>query len=86
MSTMMCPDLVVGEVGFGNDFGSSAELEFYRNEDRRHTSEIADLQRENRELIRRVNRLKRVLERCAALSEEVSNEKHEALLEIAQPL
>jgi hypothetical protein len=83
---MMVPDLVVGEVGFGHNFSSSAELEFYRNEDRRHTAEIADLQRENRELIRRVNRLKRVLERCAALSEEVSNEKHEALLEMAQPL
>jgi hypothetical protein len=82
----MCPDLVVGEVGFGNDFGSSAELEFYRNEDRRHTSEIADLQRENRELIRRVNRLRRVLERCAALSEDVAHDKHEALLEAAQPL
>ncbi len=86
MSTMMCPDLVVGEVGFGNDFGSSAELEFYRNEDRQHTSEIADLRRENRELIRRVNRLKRALERCAALSEDVANDKHEALLEAAQPL
>ena len=85
MSTMI-PDLVVGEIGFGNDFGSSAELEFYRNEDRRHTSEIADLQRENRELIRRVNRLKRALERCAALSEDVANDKHEALLEVAQPL
>jgi hypothetical protein len=84
--TTMIPDLVVGEVGFGHDFGASAELEFMRNADRRHTAEIADLQRENRELIRRVNRLKRVLERCAALSEDVSNDKHEALLEVSQPL
>jgi chromosome segregation ATPase len=80
------PDLVVGEVGFGRDFGSSAELKFYRNEDKRHSAEIADLQRENRELIKRINRLKRALERCAALSEDVANDKHEALLEVAQPL
>jgi hypothetical protein len=82
----MIPDLVVGEVGFGHDFGSSAELEFMRNEDRRHCAEIKDLQAENRELIRRVNRLKRALERCAALSDDVANDKHEALLEVAQPL
>ncbi len=83
---MMVPDLVVGEIGFGNNFGASAELEFMRNEDRRQTAEIKDLQAENRELIKRNNRLKRVLERCAALSEEVSNEKHEALLMADQPL
>ena len=83
---MMVPDLVVGEIGFGNNFGASAELEFMRNEDRRQTAEIKDLQAENRELIKRNNRLKRVLERCAALSEEVANEKHEILLEAAQPL
>jgi hypothetical protein len=82
----MVPDLVVGEIGFGNNFGASAELEFMRNEDRRQTAEIKDLQAENRELIKRNNRLKRVLERCAALSEEVSNEKHEALLMADQPL
>lgn len=84
--TTMIPDLVVGEVGFGHNFGASAELEFMRDADRRRTAEIADLQRENRELIKRVNRLKRVLERCAALSEDVANDKHEALLEAAQPL
>jgi hypothetical protein len=83
---MMVPDLVVGEIGFGNNFGVPAELEFMRNEDRRHAAEIKDLQAENRELIKRNNRLKRVLERCAALSEEVANEKHEVLLEAAQPL
>jgi hypothetical protein len=85
MGTMI-PDLVVGEVGFGNDFGSSAELEFYRDADHRHTAEIADLRAENRELIKRNNRLRRVLERCAALSEDVANEKHEALLMADQPL
>ena len=85
MSTMI-PDLVVGEIGFGNNFGASAELEFMRNEDRRQTAEIKDLQAENRELIKRNNRLKRVLERCAALTDAIANEKHEALLEAAQPL
>jgi len=83
---MMVPDLVVGEIGFGNNFGASAELEFMRNEDKRHTAEIKDLQAENRELIKRNNRLKRVLERCAALTDAIANEKHEALLEAAQPL
>jgi len=82
----MSQDLVVGEVGFGHQFGASAELEFYRNEDKRNTAEMSDLRAENRELIKRVNRLKRVLERCAALSEDVSNDKHEALLEVSQPL
>jgi hypothetical protein len=83
---MMVPDLVVGEIGFGNNFGASAELEFMRNEDRRQTAEIKDLQAENRELIKRNNRLKRVLERCAALTDAIASEKHEALLEAAQPL
>jgi hypothetical protein len=83
---MMVPDLVVGEIGFGNNFGASAELEFMRNEDRRQTAEIKDLQAENRELIKRNNRLKRVLERCSALTDAIANEKHEALLEAAQPL
>jgi DNA-directed RNA polymerase beta' subunit len=57
-----------------------------RNEDRRQTAEIKDLQAENRELIKRNNRLKRVLERCAALTDAIASEKHEALLEAAQPL
>ena len=84
--TPMIPDLVVGEVGFGHNFDSSAELEFYRDQDKRSSAEITDLQAENRQLIKRVNRLRRVLERCAALSEDVANDKHEALLEAAQPL
>ena len=69
MSTI--PDLVVGEIGFGNNFGAYNELA---------------LEERVRELIKRNNRLRRVLERCAALSEDVANDKHEALLEAAQPL
>jgi hypothetical protein len=74
--TTMIPDLVVGEVGFGPTFASNPV----------DNEIIADLRAENKELIRRNNRLKRVLERCAALSEDVSNDKHNALLEAAQPL
>ncbi len=73
---MTAPDLVVGEVGFGPTFATNPV----------DSGIIADLRAENRELIKRINRLKRVLERCAALSEEVANEKHEALLEVSQPL
>jgi len=69
--TTMIPDLVVGEVGFGNNFGAYNELA---------------LEERVRELIKRNNRLKRALERCAALSEDVAHDKHEALLEAAQPL
>ena len=74
----MNADLVVGAVGFGNNFGSPAEPEFYR--------EVANLEAEKRELIKRVNRLKLILSRCAALSPEVSDEKHEALLAAEEPL
>jgi hypothetical protein len=70
MSTMI-PDLVVGEVGFGPNFGAYNELA---------------LEERVRELSKRNNRLRRVLERCAALSEDVANDKHEALLEASQPL
>jgi hypothetical protein len=73
---MSATDLVVGEVGFGPSFASNPV----------DNQIIADLRAQNRELIRRANRLKRVLMRCAALSDDVANEKHEALLEAGQPL
>ena len=79
-------DVVVGRVDLGNDFGSSAELEFYRAEDKRNSAEVASLQAEKRKLIKRVNRLKQVLSRCAALSPDISDEKHEALLAVEEPL
>jgi len=83
---MSNPDVVVGAVGFGRDFGASAELEFMRAEDKRNSAEIANLQAEKRELVKRVNCLKLVLKRCAALSPDISNEKHEALLAAEEPL
>ena len=83
---MTAPDIVVGEVGFGADFGSSAELEFYRAEFLCRCAEIKVLEAEKRALIKRNNRLARILERCAALTNAIADEKHEALLEAAQPL
>lgn len=79
--TTMIPDLVVGEIGFGNNF--APEAEFYRDQCRKHELEIKDLEAEVAELIRHRNALRRVLERCAALSPEISDMKHEVLLETA---
>jgi hypothetical protein len=72
--TTMIPDLVVGAVGFGNngDFYAGPEDASPR---------ITKLEAEVAELIRHRNRLRRVLQKCAALSPEISDEKHEALLE-----
>ena len=47
MSTMI-PNLVVGEVGFGNNF--APESEFYRDKCRQHELEIKDLEAEVAEL------------------------------------
>ena len=69
--TTMIPDLVVGEVGFGPNFA----VDPVDNEI------IAELRAEVAELIRHRNRLRRVLQKCAALSPEISDEKHEALLQ-----
>ena len=68
MSTMI-PDLVVGEVGFGPTFaGNPVDNEI-----------IADLRAENAELIRRVNRLTWVLERCVPADNTIANERLRAL-------
>ena len=69
--TTMIPDLVVGEVGFGPSFATNPV----------DNEIIAELRAEVAELIRHRNRLRRVLQKCAALSPEISDEKHEALLE-----
>jgi hypothetical protein len=71
MSTTI-PDLVVGEVGFGPQFADdSVNVRL----------EITALETEVAELIRQRNRLRRVLQKCAALSPEISDEKHEILLQ-----
>jgi hypothetical protein len=69
--TTMIPDLVVGAVGFGPNFATDpvdSEL-------------VAELRAEVAELISQRNRLRSVLQKCAALSPEISDEKHEALLQ-----
>jgi hypothetical protein len=72
VSTMMCPDLVVGEVGFGPNFGAMAESNW-------HLAEKLRLEDENRELIRERNRLKRCLENCYATDTKWSAERFELL-------
>ena len=67
MSTMI-PDLVVGEVGFGPNFGAMAESNW-------HLAEKLRLEDENRELIKEINRLKWVLERCMPADNNVANER-----------
>ena len=64
------PHYVVGEVGFGPNFGAEA-------------ARVELLEAQVAKLIKDRNVLRRALERCAALSEEVSNAKHEALLATA---
>ena len=66
----MSVDFVVGDVGFGPNLNG-------------HTEEIARLEAEVAELIRQRNMLRRVLQKCAALSPEISDEKHEVLLKTA---
>ena len=61
---------VVGEVGFGPSFGAEA-------------ARVELLEAQVAQLIKDRNVLRRALERCAALSEEVSHAKHEALLATA---
>lgn len=71
MSSTMIPDLVVGEVGFGPAFATdSVDNEI-----------IAELRAEVAELVGQRSRLRRVLQKCAALSPEISDEKHEVLLQ-----
>lgn len=59
MSTII-PDLLVGSVGFGPSFADKT---------------ISDLEAENSELIRRINRLTWVLERCIPADNNVANER-----------
>jgi hypothetical protein len=61
----MIPDLVVGSVGFGNNFADNT----------------ASLEAQVRELTRSNNRLIRVINRCVKPSNEVANEAHDAIEE-----
>jgi hypothetical protein len=61
---MKQPDLVVGEIGFGPNFGAYNEIA---------------LEERVRELIRSNNRLIRVLGRCVKPSNEIATEASEAI-------
>lgn len=80
MSTMI-PDLVVGEVGFGNNF--APEADFYRDQCRRHELEIKDLKAELAAARKDIRDLRHLAKRCAALAPDISHEKHEILLRTA---
>ena len=79
----MSVDFTVGEVGFGPNFATNP-VDSGIIQDLR--AEVADLEAKNRELNKRNNRLARALERCAALSPEVSELKHQVLMEHHNPL
>jgi hypothetical protein len=64
----MTPNVVVGSVGFGSNFGAYNELA---------------LEKQVRELIRSNNRLIRVLKRCVKPSNEIASEAHDAIEEAA---
>lgn len=67
-------EYVLGEVGFGPNFGG---------EDESLRRKITELESYVAKLIKDRNTLRRALERCAALSPEVADAKHEALLATA---
>ena len=71
--TTAAPHMVVGAVGFGNTG------EFYAGPEDA-TDRIAELEAEIAELISQRSRLRRVLQKCAALTPQISDEKHEVLL------
>ena len=77
----MSVDFVVGEVGFGSNI--APEAEFYKAQCDQHELQIKDLETEVAELIRHRNMLRRVLQKCAALTPQISDEKHEILLATA---
>jgi hypothetical protein len=77
----MSVEYVVGEVGFGGNF--KPEADFYRAQTAQCGMRIDELEAEVAKLTKDRNTLRRVLQDCAALSEDVSNRKHQALLATA---
>ena len=67
----------VGQV----NFGPTAEASFLRGQIAMQAMQIADLEAEVAELISQRNRLRAVLQKCAALTPQISDAKHEALLQ-----
>jgi hypothetical protein len=67
----------VGQV----NFGPTAEASFLRGQVAMQAMEVADLEAEVAELIAQRNQLRAVLQKCAALTPQISDAKHEALLQ-----
>jgi hypothetical protein len=62
------------------NFGPTAEASFLRGQIAAQAMEIADLEEGVHELIAQRHQLRTILQKCAALSPEISDEKHEVLL------
>jgi hypothetical protein len=62
------------------NFGPTAEASFLRGQVAMQAMEIADLKAEVAELLAQRNQLRAVLQKCAALTPQISDAKHEALL------
>lgn len=69
----MSVDFVVGEVGFGPSFATNPA----------DNQVIAELEARIDELTWQLHETRRVLQKCAALSPQISDEKHEILLATA---
>lgn len=63
------------------NFGPTAEASFLRGQVAMQAMQITDLEAEVHELIAQRDRLRSVLQSCAALTPAISDEKHEALLQ-----
>ncbi len=62
------------------NFGPTAEASFLRGQVAAQAMELADLQAEVSELISQRKQLRAVLQKCAALTPQISDAKHEVLL------
>ena len=74
----MSVDFVVGEVGFGSNI--APEAGFYKAQCDQHELQIKDLEARIDELTWQLSETRRVLQKCAALTPQISDEKHEVLL------
>jgi hypothetical protein len=62
------------------NFGPTAEASFLRGQAAMQTIDIRVLEAEVADLIAQRNQLRAVLQKCAALTPQISDAKHEALL------
>ena len=62
------------------NFGPTAEASFLRGQIAMQAMQITDLEAEVHELIAQRSQLRSVLQKCAALTPQISDAKHEILL------